>query len=244
LRNTLTLVCAGSFNLRGCRAFTPGEADYRHCLYAHLKYCTAPCIGNVTREQYREQVRAAGDFLAGQCREMKEQLETEMKKAAAARDYEKAAGLRDLIRDLKETTKKERKFERTRYTLPMAIDPQRDLAELAKVLACPRRRSASRVSTLEHQRHVCRGVAGQLQARPAPTARIYRRFKIKTVEGQDDFGRHGRGGAPAVTARLLNESRVESRKPRVSSSEFRLQAATGPAEAGTPNHKPARPCFN
>ena len=98
------------FNLRGCRAFTPGEADYKHCLYAHLKYCTAPCVGNVTREQYLEQVLAACDFLEGQCREMKEQLEAEMKKAAAAQDFEKAAGLRDLIRDLKETTKKERKI--------------------------------------------------------------------------------------------------------------------------------------
>jgi len=40
LRNTLALV-RRQFNLRGCRVFTPGEADYKHCLYAHLKYCTA-----------------------------------------------------------------------------------------------------------------------------------------------------------------------------------------------------------
>ena len=83
LRNTLTLV-RRQFNLRGCRAFTPGEADYKHCLYAHLKYCTAPCIGNVPREQYLEQVRAACDFLEGQCQEMQGHLAEEMKKAAAA----------------------------------------------------------------------------------------------------------------------------------------------------------------
>ncbi len=68
---------------------------------------------------------------------MKDQLEAEMKKAAAAQDYEKAAELRDLIRDLKETTQKERKFERMPYTLPLAMDPQHDLAELAKVLGLP-----------------------------------------------------------------------------------------------------------
>src|SRR5690242_4294055 len=106
LRNTLALV-RRQFNLRGCRVFTPGEADYKHCLYAHLKYCTAPCIGNVTREQYLEQVRAACDFLEGQCHEMKDQLEAEMRKAAAAQDFEKAAGLRDLLKDLERTTKKE-----------------------------------------------------------------------------------------------------------------------------------------
>src|ERR1051325_6376705 len=63
-RNTLALV-RKQFNLRGCRAFAPGEADYKHCLYAHLKFCTAPCIGNVTREQYLAQARAARDSLVG-----------------------------------------------------------------------------------------------------------------------------------------------------------------------------------
>src|SRR6185369_9451258 len=93
LRRTLNLV-RHKFNLRGCRPLTPTESDYKHCLYAHLKWCTAPCIGNVTREQYLEQVRAACDFLDGQCEEMAEQLEAEMTKAALAQDYEKAAGLR------------------------------------------------------------------------------------------------------------------------------------------------------
>ena len=68
---------------------------------------------------------------------MKEQLEVEMRKAAAAQDYEKAADLRNLIRDLNETTKKERKFERVPYTLPLAMDPGRDLEELARALDLP-----------------------------------------------------------------------------------------------------------
>ena len=79
------------FHLRGCRPLTPNESDYKHCLYGNLKFCTAPCIGNVTREQYLNQVLAACDFLSGQCDEMREQLEGEMKKAALAQDYEKAA---------------------------------------------------------------------------------------------------------------------------------------------------------
>ena len=79
------------FNLRGCRPLTPNQTDYKHCLYANLKYCTAPCIGNVTGEQYLQQVAAACDFLSGQCEELKQQLEAEMKKAAGTQDYEKAA---------------------------------------------------------------------------------------------------------------------------------------------------------
>jgi excinuclease ABC subunit C len=186
LRNTLALV-RRQFNLRGCRAFTPGAADYKHCLYAHLKYCTAPCVGNVTREQYLEQVRAACDFLEGQCHEMKEQLEVEMKKAARAQDYEKAAGLRDLIRDLKETTKKERKFERVPYTLPLSINPGNDLAELAKVIGLrepPRRIEGFDISNISGTFAVASLVSFK---NGRPDRANYRRFKIKTVEGQDDF---------------------------------------------------------
>ena len=43
LRSTLALV-RHQYHLRGCRPLTPNERDYKHCLYAHLKYCTAPCI--------------------------------------------------------------------------------------------------------------------------------------------------------------------------------------------------------
>jgi excinuclease ABC subunit C len=208
LRNTLALV-RRQFNLRGCRVFTPGEADYKHCLYAHLKYCTAPCIGNVTREQYLEQVRAACDFIEGQCHEMKEQLEIEMKKAAVAQDYEKAAGLRDLIRDLKETTKKERKFKRVPYTLPLAIDPKRDLTELAKALGLhepPQRIEGFDISNISGTFAVASLVSFK---NGRPDRANYRRFKIKTVEGQDDFA----GMAEVVKrrySRLINEGRARS----------------------------------
>src|SRR6266404_3167078 len=74
LRNTLQLI-RRRFNLRGCRPLTPNGQDYKHCLYAHLKVCTAPCIGNVTRDQYLLQVTSACDFLAGQCEEMQESIE-------------------------------------------------------------------------------------------------------------------------------------------------------------------------
>ncbi len=213
LRNTIALV-RRQFNLRGCRVFTPGAADYKHCLYAHLKYCTAPCIGNVTREQYLEQVNAACDFIEGQCHEMKEQLEVEMRKAATAQDYEKAAGLRDLIRDLKETTKKERKFERVPYTLPLAMDPQQDLAELAKVLglsAPPQRIEGFDISNISGTFAVASLVSFK---HGRPDRANYRRFKIKTVEGQDDFASVAEVVKRRYT-RLLNEGRARSpRGPR------------------------------
>src|SRR5271156_6600783 len=186
LRSTLALA-RKQFNLRGCRVFTPGKADYKHCLYAHLKYCTAPCVGNVTREQYLEQVKAACNFLEGQCREMQEQLEDEMKKAAKNQDFEKAASLRDLVRDLKDTWKRTEKFERMPYSLPGIINPQNDLVELADALhlsAPPSRIEAFDISNISGTFAVASLVSFK---NGRPDRANYRRFKIKTVEGQDDF---------------------------------------------------------
>jgi excinuclease ABC subunit C len=204
LRATLALM-RRQFNLRGCRAYTPGEADYKHCLYAHLKYCTAPCIGNVTREQYLEQVRAACEFLEGQCRELKEQLELEMRRAAAEQDYERAARLRDLIRDLEQTTRKTEKFERVPYSLPLAVDPERDLAALAEVLglpAPPRRIEAFDISNIGPSFAVASMVSFK---NGRPDRANYRRFRIKSVEGQDDFASMAEVVRRRYT-RLLRES--------------------------------------
>jgi excinuclease ABC subunit C len=146
---------------------------------------------------------------------MKDQLEVEMRKAAAAQDYEKAAGLRDLIRDLKETTKKERKFERVPYTLPLSINPKDDLAELAKVLGLrepPQRVEGFDISNISGTFAVASLVSFK---NGRPDRANYRRFKIKTVEGQDDFA----GMAEVVRrrySRLLREANVAqaSRLPK------------------------------
>jgi len=186
LRNVVALA-RKQFNLRGCRVFTPGEADYKHCLYAHLKHCTTPCVGNVTREQYLEQVKAACDFLEGQCREMQGSLEAEMKKAAAAQEFEKAAELRDLLRDLSETWQKTEKFARVPYTLPLAINPASDLYELGKVLGLPKppeRIEGFDISNISGTFVVASCVSFK---NGRPDRANYRRFKIKGVAGQDDF---------------------------------------------------------
>jgi len=186
MRRTLNLV-RHKFNLRGCRPLTPDAGDYKHCLYGHLKVCTAPCIGNVTREQYLMQVTAGCDFLDGQCDEMANDLEAEMRKAAAAQDFEKAAQLRDLLKDIKRTTEKTEKFERVPYKLPVAINPESDLRELARVLGLaqpPARIEGFDISNISGTF----AVASQVSFwHGRPDRANYRRFKIKTVTGQDDF---------------------------------------------------------
>lgn len=203
-RRTLALA-SRQFMLRGCNVLTPGETDYRHCLYANLRYCTAPCIGNVTREQYLAQVEAACDFLAGQCAELADQLEQEMKQAATDLQFEKAAMLRDTLADLRHTTRKNQKFARLPYSLPMAIDPDRDLAELAALLqlpAPPQRIEGFDISNISGT-FVVASLVSFRQGKPDRAN--YRRYRIKSVSGQDDFA----SVAEAVRrrySRLLAES--------------------------------------
>jgi excinuclease ABC subunit C len=185
-RHTLTLA-RRKFNLRGCRPLTPGEEDYKHCLYGHLKYCTAPCIGNISREDYRQQVVAACEFLAGQTGEMERELEDQMTKAATAQDYEKAAQFRDALNDLRRTTQKTKKFPRIPYNLPVALDPAGDVEELSTALNLhvkPVRIEGFDISNISATFAVASLVAFR-EGRPDRSN--YRRFRIKTVTGQDDF---------------------------------------------------------
>jgi len=230
LRSTLALV-RRQYHLRGCRPLTPTERDYKHCLCAHLKYCTAPCISNVAREEYLGQVTAACDFLAGQCSEMQGQLEQEMKKAAAAQDYEHAAQLRDLLADLRRTTRKVSRFERMPYSLPLALDSEKDLAELGQALglaAPPERIEGIDISNISGTFKVASLVSFR---HGRPDRANYRRFKIKTVQGQDDFA----SVAEVVRrrySRILREAtaanpEVESRKPKAEDRNPKAQGETG-----------------
>jgi excinuclease ABC subunit C len=230
LRNTLALM-RRQFNLRGCRPLTPGPQDYKHCLYGNLKWCTAPCIGNVTHEQYLEQVQAACDFLDGQCGELAGQLEAEMRKAAAAQEYEKAADLRDAIDALKQTTARTTRFERTPWNLPVSVMPERDNLELGKVLglpATPVRIEGFDISNISGTLKVASVVAFR---NGRPDRANYRRLRIKDVDGQDDFACI----AEAVRrryARLLRESAERETRP-AESTETATRNTEEDAEAKT-----------
>src|SRR5207249_9455289 len=92
-------------------------------------------LSEVSAEQYRERVAQACEFLEGKSREMIAALEEQMQKAAEKMDFEKAAELRDMIEDLRDTTRPTRRF--TRGSLPSTIEPITDVRELADALRLP-----------------------------------------------------------------------------------------------------------
>ena len=129
-----------------------------------------------------------------------------MKKAALAQDYERAAMYRDALADLRDSTRKTKSFERIPYTLPLAIEPQKDLAELGVALGLPGppvRIEGFDISNISGTFAVASLVSFKYGR---PDRVNYRKFKIKTVEGQDDFASMAEVVRRRYT-RLLRESK-------------------------------------
>ena len=72
----------------------------RPCLLGYIDKCSAPCVGRVTPAEHRAIAEDFCDFMAGQSTRFLRRLEVEMRAAAAAQDYERAARLRDDIKTL------------------------------------------------------------------------------------------------------------------------------------------------
>jgi excinuclease ABC subunit C len=88
-----------AFMLRNCTDSYFAQRT-RPCLQYHIKRCTAPCVGLVTKEQYEEQIGEAGDFLRGKSRAVQDRMIKIMEQASAVMDYETAASYRDRIQAL------------------------------------------------------------------------------------------------------------------------------------------------
>jgi excinuclease ABC subunit C len=119
-------------------------------------------------------------------REWLDGLRDEMAKAADSLDFEKAALLRDVIQNLELTLNPTRQFSRGRG-VPTTVKPTEDLAELADFLDLPQPPRVmecfdiSNVSSTHIVASMVRFVDG------SPDNQAYRRYRIRTVEGQDDF---------------------------------------------------------
>jgi excinuclease ABC subunit C len=185
LRSTIEIL-KRRFGLRSCRPRVPGERDYRHCHDDVIKNCSAPCIGRISESEYRDRVLEACAFLEGRSSEIPEELEAEMRAAAERHDFEKAAALRDLVTALRRTSVRSRRFLRG-AALPSARDPGGDLAALGEALGLPAPPALMECFDISNitTTHV---VASMVRFRDGlPERASYRRYRIRTVRGQDDF---------------------------------------------------------
>ena len=148
-------------------------------------------LADTTPEQYRERVEMACEFMGGKTKELLDVLDAEMRSAAEKLDFERAAELRNMLDDLRQTTKPMTRYTTTmrhRLKLPGAINPVADLAALGEELGLPgppRRMECFDISNISTT-HVVASMVCFLDGKPAN--HLYRRYRIKTLEGrQDDF---------------------------------------------------------
>lgn len=83
-------------------------SDQRACLYYDIQLCTAPCIGKISRENYRELIKELGAFLNGRTEGIVSRLEEEMARASAGLKYEQAAMIRDQLNAIQRIVEEQR----------------------------------------------------------------------------------------------------------------------------------------
>ncbi len=189
LRAALTLL-QKVFRFRTCN-LDIREADekrrfFRPCLLYSIKQCTAPCAAKVSRKDYRLQIKRLKQFLASKRALVLRQMNKDMKEAAKRRDYERAGLLRDQLRALESLAKRGRISDELQ---PESFyqDPRAGLEELGKLLKLaspPRVIEGIDVANIGGQEN-CGSLVRFIDGKPFKAG--YRRFKIKTVEGADDY---------------------------------------------------------
>ena len=206
------------FGIRACRVLEPGLADYNRCMDHIIKNCSAPCIRRVTLDEYKGRVLEACEFLEGQSQEMLKQIEIEMKRAAENLEFEKAAEMRNMLDDLRRTTRPARRFERG--SLPRSIDPKADLQSLADALRLPGPPNVMECFDISNisDAHI---VASMVSFRNGvPDKSNYRRYRIKAVKGQDDFA-----SMAEVVRRRYSRVLLENRNAAPDLAEFSQESA-------------------
>ncbi|MBQ9592324.1 MAG: excinuclease ABC subunit UvrC, partial [Lachnospiraceae bacterium] len=101
VRETLELM-QQIFHLRTCHRRLPEDiGKERPCLNYYIHRCMGPCTGKITQEEYMKAAGNAMAFLEGKQKEVVQSLQQEMNEAAEALDFERAAVLRDQIRNIR-----------------------------------------------------------------------------------------------------------------------------------------------
>ncbi len=223
LRTTLNWLNK-KFGLRVCRPLKPGEADYKHCSNDIIKNCSAPCIARISQEDYKKRIEQACEFLDGKNKDLVTALEEEMQHAAARLDFEKAAELRDMVDDFKKTLIPTRTFERgARARVIRSIDPMADVQELKELLHLERPPLVMECFDIANI-GTAHCVASMVRFKNGvPDNSNYRRYRIKSVSGQNDFV-----SMAEVIRRRFSRILLEGRRAAGDAADFSQEA---PAEA-------------
>lgn len=97
------------YQIRTCNRSLPKDIGKgRACLNYHIKQCSAPCQGYITKEEYQKSFARALDFLNGNYTPLFKELEEKMLSASEEMDFEKAIEYRELLASVKQVAQKQK----------------------------------------------------------------------------------------------------------------------------------------
>ncbi|MFV2067672.1 MAG: UvrB/UvrC motif-containing protein, partial [Pirellulales bacterium] len=163
---------------------------FRPCLLASIDQCTAPCNLRITREEYRRDIKRLRLFLDGGRKRLLGEIRRDMQQASAAMEYEKAARLRDEL-EMLESLDDRGELETHAQPEVFYVDPKKGLTGLEKVLHLkerPRTIEGVDVAHLGGDETVA-SLVRFLDGLPFKPG--YRRYRIRGVEGIDDYASIG-----------------------------------------------------
>ncbi|MFN9549468.1 MAG: UvrB/UvrC motif-containing protein, partial [Pirellulaceae bacterium] len=159
---------------------------FRPCLLASIKQCSAPCNLRISREDYRRDIRRLQLFLEGGRERLVQQMEEEMRQASKEMAFEKAARIRD---ELKLLASLDERGQIDRHAQPevFQIDPKRGLRGLKKILQLPEVPRVIEGIDIAHLggRESVASLVQFIDGLPFKPG--YRRYRIRDVDGIDDF---------------------------------------------------------
>ena len=178
------------FKFRACKrkikADDPKAFRQRGCLNYHIGRCSGVCRGEVSKTEYRKRISGLIRFLSGQKKDLIEDLRKDMSEAANKYHYEEAGALRDLISAL-ENLNQYPELDSSLAPMAPVIEVEKGLIRLQEALKLPltpKTIEGIDIANLQGGETVgslVKFVDGQ------PFKDGYRRFRIKTVDGQNDF---------------------------------------------------------
>jgi excinuclease ABC subunit C len=121
------------FRYRPCEGPQPGRRSGIPCLDFHIERCHAPCVGYISKEDYRDVIEQVIEFLSGEDRPIRRRLEEQMRDAAAEERFEDAARYRNRLRAIERLSERqavERKSIGTIDVIGVAVSDERAAVQL------------------------------------------------------------------------------------------------------------------
>lgn len=189
LRGTIT-VLQKIFRFRNCTLDIEEDDEkwrwFRPCLLASINQCTAPCNLRITRDEYKRDIRRLRMFLDGKKDSLLKELQNEMLNASRELKFERAARIRDEIKSLEDLNLRGDLEEHAQPEV-FYIDPKKGVEGLRRTFKLsepPRRIEGVDIAHLQGGETV----ASLVQFIDGlPFKHGYKRYRIKTVSGVDDF---------------------------------------------------------